>query len=94
MEHLPKLTLLALLDLARGDVPADAGSLARVLGRSPTECATVLVRLDALGLCDATRARLTFRGLAIAASLRAHVAEGARRSRRSAAASPPEVHAD
>ena len=72
-EHLPKLALIALIDLARNDVPADAGSVARVLGRSPTECATALVRLDELGLCDASRARLTFRGLAAAAALRAHL---------------------
>jgi hypothetical protein len=94
MDHLPKLTLLALFDLAREDMPADAGSVARVTGRTPTDCATAIVRLDALGLCDATRARLTFRGLVIAAALRAHVAEGVRRSARTPASGPAAVHAD
>lgn len=74
MEHLPHLVLLAVHDLARADLPAEAGAIARVVGHSATECAAALVHLDERGLCDASRARLTMRGLVVAASLRARLA--------------------
>ncbi len=44
----------------------DASSLARRLGTTPTTAALALVRLERLGLADASRARLTLRGLAVA----------------------------
>jgi Mn-dependent DtxR family transcriptional regulator len=46
----------------------DAGSLARRLGISPTAAMLALVRLERLGLADAAKARLTLRGLAVAAT--------------------------
>jgi|GEM_PF-2837354 len=46
----------------------DASALARHLGTTPTEAARALVRLEQLGLADASRARLTLRGLAVAAT--------------------------
>jgi len=49
--------------------PLDASGLGRVLGVSPTRAAEALVRLEHLGLVDAARARLTLRGLAVAAAL-------------------------
>jgi hypothetical protein len=84
MDHLPHLVLLAVHDLARADLAADAGAIARVIGTcgpsakraTATECAAALVHLDERGLVDARRARLTMRGLVIAASLRAAVAHG------------------
>jgi DNA-binding GntR family transcriptional regulator len=49
--------------------PLDASGLGRALGVSPTRAAEALVRLEHLGLVDAARARLTLRGLAVAAAL-------------------------
>jgi len=47
----------------------DASALARSLGVSPTRVGEALVTLDRRGLVDAAHARLTMRGLAVAASL-------------------------
>ena len=55
----------------------DASSLAHRLGTTPTTVALALIRLEQLGLADATRARLTLRGLAVAT---AHAAERERAS--------------
>jgi Mn-dependent DtxR family transcriptional regulator len=79
MEHSDRLAslLIALLDLAENDIPASAGALAtRVGDLRPTEVAEALLVLERRGLVDAGRARLTFAGLAVAASLRAsHAAD-------------------
>jgi Mn-dependent DtxR family transcriptional regulator len=58
--------LASLFHLARSGHPAHAGAIARRLGVSPSLAAEALVRLEQLGLCDAARARLTLRGLAVA----------------------------
>ncbi len=63
--------LRALFELARADRSADAGSVARLLGLRTSEVGALLVRLDALGLVRAERARLTLSGLAMAARLEA-----------------------
>ena len=59
--------LAALLDLARSDIPATAIRLAARLGRSPDAVRADLCRLAEEGYADATRCRLTFGGLAVAA---------------------------
>ena len=63
--------LRALFELALADRPADAGSVARLLGLRASEVGGIFVRLDALGLVRAERARLTLSGLATAARLEA-----------------------
>lgn len=68
-------TLLALFDLARGDDPARADNVAGRLGVSPAAVAKALVHLEARGLVDAGRVRLTLRGLSTAAALRRHGSE-------------------
>jgi len=66
--------LHALFRLAQADTPADAVLLAQAADLSVGDVLRTLDRLDALGLVDADRARLTFHGLAIA------MATGAARS--------------
>lgn len=56
----------------------DASSLAHRLGTSPTEAALALLRLERLGLVDASRPRLTLRGLAVAATAAAERARNER----------------
>ena len=73
MEHLNKELLIALLDLAQNDVPASVAVLARRLGASRAEVARGLNSLDERGLVRAETMRLTFFGLAHAASLRVAV---------------------
>ena len=63
--------LIALFSLSRGTLPIDAGVLGRLAGLSPTGAARALIQLEAEGLVDATRARLTLLGLAHAARLTA-----------------------
>lgn len=58
----------ALYRLSPTQARIDASALARRLGTSPTEAALALVRLEQLGLADASRARLTLRGLVVAAT--------------------------
>lgn len=67
------MLVLSLLDLllSLGDRPATAGRLGARLGVSPLRVAEGLLHLERRGLVDAGRARLTLRGLAIAAALRA-----------------------
>jgi DNA-binding MarR family transcriptional regulator len=60
--------LASLFQLARMGRPAHAGAIARRLGTTPSVAARALVRLEQLGLCDASRGRLTLRGLAVASS--------------------------
>jgi Mn-dependent DtxR family transcriptional regulator len=59
--------LRALYELAELDVSADAELLARALGLRPALISRVLAELDARGLVDAERVRLTLEGLAAAA---------------------------
>ena len=61
--------LRVLYELAQCDRPAHAGALAAELGVARTLAATALVRLDAEGLVRAEHARLTMRGLVLAARL-------------------------
>ena len=63
-----KLALRALFELARRDHPAQPDALARVLDLDGAAVTRLLVRLDARGLVDAKRARLTLPGLAVAAN--------------------------
>jgi len=62
-----KISLLkALYDMAREDRAADLKKLADQLGLSCVETDQRLVQLEAEGLVDADRVRLTMRGLTIA----------------------------
>jgi hypothetical protein len=63
--------LVALFSLSRSTSPIDAGVLGRMSGLSPTGAGRALVQLEAEGLVDATRARLTLLGLARAVRLAA-----------------------
>lgn len=67
LNHPDSQLLAALLDLGRADVPATAIRLAARLDRSPDGVRADLRRLDADGYADASRCRLTFLGLAVAA---------------------------
>lgn len=67
-EQMLHAVLYALYALARADRPADAGAVARATGSAVTETAQALVELERRRLVDASRARLTMRGLAIAVS--------------------------
>jgi hypothetical protein len=69
--------LVALFSLSRNTSPIDAGVLGRMSGCSPTSAARALIQLEAEGLVDATRARLTLLGLAHAARLAANGGGGA-----------------
>ncbi len=76
--------LFAVLDvlytLSPTQARLNAGTLARRLGVAPHEAACALVHLEQRGLADAGRARLTLRGLAVAAALAAQTAaQGVRR---------------
>ncbi|MCA9605218.1 MAG: hypothetical protein KC619_06475 [Myxococcales bacterium] len=64
--------LLTLHDLARLDGRADLGTVAGRLGWGVGRVVRVLAALDAKGLVDRPRCRLTMAGLAIAATLDAH----------------------
>jgi Mn-dependent DtxR family transcriptional regulator len=61
--------LVALLELARANLPASVDRIAGRLGISHDEVRDALDRLDDDGLADAMRARLTLRGLAVASRL-------------------------
>ena len=50
------------------DRAPNAGSIARALAVRPTQVGEALLHLERLGLVDASRARLTMRGLALAAA--------------------------
>ncbi len=55
----------------RTDAPSDASTLALHLGVTPTRVAEALLHLERRGMADASRARLTLRGLAAASALNA-----------------------
>lgn len=61
-------TLDLLFLLTRDGVRVDANNLARRLNTSTVVVSRCLARLDELGLCDASRVRLSMRGLVVAAS--------------------------
>jgi Mn-dependent DtxR family transcriptional regulator len=60
--------LVALFDLARMNRPANVERVAGRVGVSVEEARAALRGLEARGLADAMRARLTLTGLALAAS--------------------------
>jgi hypothetical protein len=70
METLNKLLLIALIDFAQSDVPANVQSLAGASGASRKEVATALNNLAKLGLVRPDTLRLTMVGLLHAAGLR------------------------
>ena len=63
-----KLALRTLFELARRDHPVQPGVLARVLALEVAAVTPLLSRLEARGLVDAARVRLTLSGLAVAAN--------------------------
>jgi hypothetical protein len=67
--HTTDRILHALFCLSRDTHPIDASRLGRVTGNSATQAARALVLMEQYGWVDATRARLTFRGLARAVQL-------------------------
>jgi len=89
-------TLYAVFELSRASLQIDAGSIGAAIGLCATEAAEALLELDSMGLVDASRARLTMKGLVAAVSGGAGLA-GARldleavRSRRSRRAAAPEI---
>jgi len=66
MDFVSQRVLHALLHLSRDNRPISAASLAAVAGVTPTRAATALCTLELAGLADASRARLTMRGLVAA----------------------------
>lgn len=77
--HIAALALL--YRLAHADRPADLALVADNLGVSCTAADALLAELEAIGLVDAERVRLTLAGLALAVS---HGAGQRRRSIRAA----------
>lgn len=69
LDPLSQRVLRALYELAQADCPAHAGIVGRAVGIRPVDVGRVLLVLDARGLATADRARLTLRGLALAARL-------------------------
>lgn len=61
--------LVALFDLARMNRPANVERIAGRLGITVEDARAALRGLEARGLADALRARLTLTGLALAASV-------------------------
>jgi hypothetical protein len=66
MDFVAQRVLHALFLLSRDNLPISAVSLAAKAGVTPTRAATALCGLDQAGLADASRARLTMRGLVVA----------------------------
>jgi hypothetical protein len=61
-------TLYAVFELSRASTPVDATSIGCAIGLSATEAAEALLELEGKGLVDASRARLTMKGLVAAVS--------------------------
>ena len=61
-------TLHAVFELSRANLHIDAGSIGRAVGLSATQAAEALLALESKGLVDASRARLTMKGLVVAVS--------------------------
>jgi len=70
MTHLNKQVLIALLDLAQGDVQASVQSIAVAVGGSRREVAGALDDLARAGLVRPQKVRLTLVGLMHASGLR------------------------
>jgi len=83
MKNTTLLTLDVLFRLASETTPATAIRIAERAGCSPDVVRAELLTLDRHGLVDAARCRLTFAGLALAAS-RAQRAQSAPRLSRAA----------
>lgn len=62
------MTLYALFCLSRDHLPIDYQSIGLLSGITPTDASDVLHLLDQYSLADASRIRLTMKGLAIAVS--------------------------
>ena len=85
MNRLQLATLQLLYKLAREDRPADLAVVAAQLGQTCSTIDRVLVELEAAGLADADRVRLTMQGLVLAASSRSVLRASDRRRARSVA---------
>ena len=68
-EQLALCLLATLYELGRGDVDATPETLADWLDVPETRVQELLTRLDAQGLVDADRCRLSMRGLVLAVSM-------------------------
>jgi hypothetical protein len=68
-EQLGLSLLQTLYELARADIPATPTVLTDWLGAPEPELQDLLTRLDAQGLADAQRCRLTMKGLVLALTL-------------------------
>lgn len=73
MTHLNKQVLIALLDLAQGDVRASVQTVSVATGSTRREVATALNELARLGLVRPETIRLTLVGLMHASGLRQRV---------------------
>ena len=81
MTHQLILSIVDSLFVLQGSgVRPSPSSLARRLGTSSTEVGRALTHLHRKGIVDATTVRLTMRGLAVAAALRAARPAGLRRA--------------
>ena len=78
-ERLGLSVLEALFELAQADIPANPEALADWLNAPESQLRDLLTRLDAQGLVDAGRTRLTMKGLVLALS-RAGTTKLARRA--------------
>ncbi len=67
-ERLGLSVLEALYELAQADIPATPTALADWLNAPEPQLRDLLTRLDAQGLVDAERTRLTMKGLVLALS--------------------------
>lgn len=68
-EQLGLSLLETLYELARADIPATYEVLTEWLGAPRPQLQDLLTRLEAQGLADAQRCRLTMRGLVLAVTL-------------------------
>ena len=69
-KQISERVLITLFEFRRDGQRCDAGTVAAHLGDRPSRVAATMVRLEGRGLVDASRARLTFTGLAVAVGLR------------------------
>lgn len=68
LEHTQLAALQVLYQLATSDRPATTRAVSDLLGISRLEAVRLLDELDAMGLVDAVRVRLTLSGLTVAVS--------------------------
>lgn len=69
-DHTDNRVLYALFCMSRATLQIDAAAIADATGLSTVAAGESLIRLERADLVDATRARLTMRGLAKAVSLK------------------------